>query len=269
MSFPRGWAGLQAWGGDAKPWEIGQPWASGVTGTVPSPSAGSSSPSPSPAFVSPPPQPLFPLSPSLPLSLPPSFPLSPALSVSLCCGPPPPSSPCRSSHYSQAVILVPLSPCLFHSFSLHPGDQGVLVGGRGASPPVSGRHLTAQAVLSPGRSEFPFLWDTVESFCSEPTGQGVGERPCPEKPRAARGPRQMTRGALRCGPPPWHTGGAWLLPWAACARMLKRRAVACEKERGGSAKRWPRKRRDDGIRVAKPPASQPPAPCEIGGQTGV
>lgn len=73
MSFPRGWPGLQALGGgDAKPWEIGQPWASGVTGTVPSPSAGSSSPSPSPAFVSLPPQPLSPSllpSLSLPLSL--------------------------------------------------------------------------------------------------------------------------------------------------------------------------------------------------------
>lgn len=62
------WAGLGE--GDAKPWEIGQPWASGVIGTVPSPSAGASSPSP--AFVSWPPQPL----PSFPLSLSPSLCLS-------------------------------------------------------------------------------------------------------------------------------------------------------------------------------------------------
>ena len=124
-------------------------------------------------------------------------------------------------------------------------------------------HLTAQAVQSPGRSEFPFLWDTVESFCSEPTAQGVGERPCPEKPRAARGPRPMTRGALKCGDPALaHRWGAPPALGSPCQDVKTgglwpvRRAGAGV----GGTKRWPRRRRNDGTRVAKPPASQPPGP---------
>ena len=102
-------------GGDAKRWEIGQPWASGVTDTVPSPSAGASFPSP-------------PLLLFLGLH---SLSLLPSLSLPLSLlWPPSPQFPLQvftlqlSSDSISSVSL----PFPF-PFSPPPGDQGVLVGG--------------------------------------------------------------------------------------------------------------------------------------------
>lgn len=119
--------GLLAWpsgpgGGDAEPWEIGQPLASGVAYTVSTPSPLLSFPSPLGFYFL---ASMTPLSPFL--SLPTSLPLSFSLSTLACFSPTP-----RTSLQTTVWQLL-YFPAFSISFPSILGTEGALVGGQAVS----------------------------------------------------------------------------------------------------------------------------------------